>query len=116
MTYDIRNFYIVAVLITYLTLIAATAQQPVDVSRCDFRVGKIVHCERHPDADTLYVEKSESQQQTMPCDNSLYLSPIPVDIGEQKPRTVLSGLVKDYSLEEMQNRMVIVICNLKPRK
>ena len=38
-----------------------------------------------------------------------------VDVGEEKPRTVLSGLVKDYSLEEMQNRMVVVICNLKPR-
>ena len=46
----------------------------------------------------------------------MYLSSIPVDIGEGKPRTVLSGLVKDYSLEEMQDRMVVVICNLKPRK
>ncbi|XP_065916619.1 aminoacyl tRNA synthase complex-interacting multifunctional protein 1-like [Dysidea avara] len=71
------------------------AQQPVDVSRCDFRIGKIVHCEKHPDADTLYVEK--------------------IDVGEDEPRTVLSGLVNDYSLDEMQNRMVVVICNLKPR-
>jgi len=39
-----------------------------------------------------------------------------VDIGEETPRTVLSGLVKDYSLDEMLNRMVVVICNLKPRK
>ena len=38
-----------------------------------------------------------------------------VDLGEDEPRTVLSGLVKDYSLDEMQNRMVVVICNLKPR-
>lgn len=74
---------------------SAATQNPVDVSRCEFRVGMIVHCEKHPDADTLYVEK--------------------IDVGEDKPRTVLSGLVKDYSLEEMQNRMVVVICNLKPR-
>ena len=47
--------------IAVLIRVAAAAQQPVDVSRCDFRVGKIVHCEKHPDADTLYVEKSKPQ-------------------------------------------------------
>ena len=41
---------------------------------------------------------------------------VTVDVGEDEPRTVLSGLVNDYSLDEMQNRMVVVICNLKPRK
>ena len=91
------------------------APQAVDVSRCDFRVGKIIHCEKHPDADTLYVEKSEFWQCCMYV-QLLFVSPTLVDIGEEKPRTVLSGLVKDYSLEEMQNRMVVVICNLKPRK
>ncbi|KAL5971036.1 Methionine--tRNA ligase cytoplasmic, partial [Taenia solium] len=29
----------------------------VDVSRIDMRVGKIVEVERHPDADSLFVEK-----------------------------------------------------------
>ena len=98
--------------ITILACVAASTPQPVNVSRCDFRVGKIVHCEKHPDADTLYVEKSEL------CRHTLYnycSSTALVDVGEEKPRTVLSGLVKDYSLEEMQNRMVVVICNLKPR-
>jgi len=88
------------------------AQQPVDVSRCDFRVGKIVHCEKHPDADTLYVEKSGSL--LLLC--LLFTVLLTVDVGEDEPRTVLSGLVNDYSLDEMQNRMVVVICNLKPRK
>ena len=88
-----------------------TAQQPVDVSRCDFRIGKIVHCEKHPDADTLYVEKSESLLMLRVLFTLLLL----VDVGEDEPRTVLSGLVNDYSLDEMQNRMVVVICNLKPR-
>ena len=50
---------------TVLTCLAAAAQQQVDVSRCDFRVGKIVHCEKHPDADTLYVEKSKQQQHSV---------------------------------------------------
>ncbi len=31
--------------------------KPVDASRLDMRVGKIVNVERHPDADTLYIEK-----------------------------------------------------------
>ena len=29
----------------------------VDVSRLDFRVGKIVTAKKHPDADSLYVEE-----------------------------------------------------------
>jgi len=74
---------------------AATAEV-VDVSRLDFRVGKIIQCERHPDAESLYMET--------------------VDVGEAKPRIVISGLVKHVPLEAMQNRLVILLCNLKPAK
>ncbi|XP_065068103.1 aminoacyl tRNA synthase complex-interacting multifunctional protein 1-like [Rhopilema esculentum] len=70
--------------------------RPVDASRLDLRVGKIIHVERHPDADTLYVEK--------------------VDLGEENPRTIVSGLVKHVPIEEMQNRLAIFMCNLKPAK
>lgn len=66
-----------------------------ELSRLEIRVGKILKCEPHPDADTLYVEK--------------------VDVGEKEPRTIVSGLVKYVSLEEMLHRDVIVLCNLKPR-
>jgi aminoacyl tRNA synthase complex-interacting multifunctional protein 1 len=66
------------------------------VSRCKLVVGKIVECQRHPDADALYVEQ--------------------IDVGEDKPRTVISGLVKHVPLEEMQGRMVVCITNLKPAK
>lgn len=31
----------------------------VDVSRLDFRIGRILSAECHPDADTLYVEQGE---------------------------------------------------------
>jgi aminoacyl tRNA synthase complex-interacting multifunctional protein 1 len=68
----------------------------IDVSRFDLRVGKIVEVSRHPDADSLYLEK--------------------IDVGEDKPRTVVSGLVKFVPIEEMENRMVVVMCNLKPAK
>lgn len=75
---------------------AAPAVEVIDISRLDMRVGKIVEVSRHPDADALYLEK--------------------IDCGEATPRTVVSGLVKFIPLEEMQNRMVVVLCNLKPAK
>ncbi|XP_077460539.1 aminoacyl tRNA synthase complex-interacting multifunctional protein 1a isoform X2 [Stigmatopora argus] len=77
----------------------ATAGQDdtkLDVSRLDMRVGRIVTAEKHPDADSLYVEQ--------------------VDVGEAQPRTVVSGLVKYVPLDQMQNRMAILLCNLKPAK
>ncbi|XP_015598147.1 aminoacyl tRNA synthase complex-interacting multifunctional protein 1 [Cephus cinctus] len=71
-------------------------EPPIDVGRLDFKVGKIVNVKKHPDADSLYVEE--------------------IDIGEGKNRTVVSGLVKHVPIEEMQNRLVVVLCNLKPAK
>ncbi|XP_016429820.1 aminoacyl tRNA synthase complex-interacting multifunctional protein 1-like [Sinocyclocheilus rhinocerous] len=68
----------------------------VDVSRLDLRVGCIISAEKHPDADSLYVEQ--------------------VDVGEASPRTVVSGLVKHIPLEQMQNRMAVLLCNLKHAK
>lgn len=52
------------------------------VSRLDIRVGLIKKAQKHPDADSLYVEE--------------------IDVGEELPRTVVSGLVKYIPLEEMQ--------------
>lgn len=75
---------------------SATEEAPVDIGRIDLRVGKIIEIDRHPDADSLYVEK--------------------IDLGEAQPRTVVSGLVKHIPIEEMQNRLVVVMCNLKPAK
>ena len=69
---------------------------PIDIGRIDLRIGKIVSCKKHPDADSLYVEE--------------------VDLGEERPRTIVSGLVKHVKLEDMQNRIAIFMCNLKPAK
>lgn len=71
-------------------------EAPVDISRLDLRVGRIVSAKKHPDADALYVEE--------------------VDVGEDQPRTVVSGLVRFVPLEQMQNRMAVLLCNLKPAK
>jgi len=70
------------------------AEAEVSVVKLDIRVGLIRKAEKHPDADSLYVEE--------------------IDVGEEAPRTVVSGLVKYIPLEEMQNRKVCVLCNLKP--
>lgn len=74
----------------------AAEERPIDASRLNMKVGKIVNVEKHPDADTLYVEE--------------------VDIGEEKNRTVVSGLVKYFTLEQMQGRIALFLCNLKPAK
>lgn len=71
-------------------------EAPIDVGRLDLRVGKIVDVQKHPDADALYLEK--------------------IDCGEPNPRTVISGLVKFVPISEMRNRLVVVLCNLKPVK
>ncbi|CAN0043417.1 unnamed protein product, partial [Hapterophycus canaliculatus] len=57
---------------------------------------------RHPDADSLYVEK--------------------VDLGEEAgeggegggPRTIVSGLVNFCEESDLLGREVVVLCNLKP--
>lgn len=70
--------------------------KPVDVSRLNMRIGKILEVDKHPDADALYVEK--------------------VDVGEEKPRTIVSGLVKHVPLEEMRGKIAVFLINLKPAK
>ncbi|XP_002717223.1 aminoacyl tRNA synthase complex-interacting multifunctional protein 1 isoform X2 [Oryctolagus cuniculus] len=70
--------------------------KPIDVSRLDLRIGCIITARKHPDADSLYVEE--------------------IDVGESAPRTVVSGLVNHVPLDQMQNRMVVLLCNLKPAK
>lgn len=72
------------------------ANDEIVPSRLDIRVGKIVEVSRHPDADALYVEK--------------------IDLGEETPRTIVSGLVNFIPIEEMKDRMVVVLCNLKAAK
>lgn len=70
--------------------------ETADVRKLDFRIGKIVEINKHPDADSLYVEK--------------------IDCGEEAPRTVVSGLVNHVPIDEMKERIVMVLCNLKPVK
>ena len=68
----------------------------INPSRLSIKVGKIVEVSRHPEAEALYIEK--------------------IDLGEPVPRTIVSGLVNFVPIEEMKDRMVVVLCNLKPAK
>ncbi|CAI5998805.1 unnamed protein product [Closterium sp. NIES-65] len=62
----------------------------------ELRVGRVVRAWKHPEADSLYVEE--------------------VDVGEEGgPRTICSGLVKYIPEADMQDRLVVVLANLKPR-
>ncbi|KAJ7212123.1 hypothetical protein GGX14DRAFT_621908 [Mycena pura] len=74
--------------------VAADDGEPVP-SMIDLRVGHIVDIMKHPDADGLYVEQ--------------------IDIGEETgPRTVVSGLVNYIPIEQMRDKYLVAVCNLKP--
>jgi methionyl-tRNA synthetase len=67
-----------------------------DFAKLDLRVGKIVSCER--------VKGSKKLLKSM------------IDLGEDQPRQILSGIAEVYTPEEMVGKSVIVIANLKPAK
>jgi len=70
--------------------------EKVDISRLDLRIGQIISAQKHPEADNLYLEE--------------------VSFGGDSKKTVISGLAKHIPLEQMQNRVGIFLCNLKPAK
>lgn len=70
------------------------SSQP-EITKLDIRVGQIVKVWKHESAEKLYCEE--------------------IDVGEDTPRLIASGLVPHYTLETMQNHRVLVLCNLKPR-
>ncbi|KAL7409249.1 hypothetical protein BDY24DRAFT_403851 [Mrakia frigida] len=63
-------------------------------SMIDLRVGHILSVAKHPDADSLYVEQ--------------------VDVGEAEPRTIVSGLVNYMSIDEVKDKWIVVVLNMKP--
>ena len=65
-----------------------------DFSKLDLRVGKVLSCEKHPDADKLLILK--------------------VDLGEGQPRQIVSGLAASYTPGQMIGKYIVVIANLAP--
>ncbi len=80
---------------TSATTATATPEAELNISALDIRVGKIIKAWEHESSDKLYCEE--------------------VDVGEDKPRLIASGLRAFYKLDDMQNRSVLVLCNLKAR-
>ena len=72
------------------------SNQP-DFTKVDIRVGQITKVWNHPDADKLFCEE--------------------IDVGEETgPRQIASGLRNHYELSDMENKKVLVVCNLKASK
>ena len=67
-----------------------------DVSALDIRVGKIVKVWPHPESVKLFCEE--------------------IDVGEDVPRQIASGLRPFYETSDLEGRRVVVLCNLKARK
>ena len=67
-----------------------------DFAKVELKVGKVVACEKVPKADKLLCSK--------------------IDVGEDNPRTVVSGIAAYYSPEQMIGKRVVVVTNLKPVK
>ena len=67
-----------------------------DFEKLDLRVGIILAAEQHPNADKLLR--------------------FDVDLGEEKPRQICSGIAASFKPEELLGKRVIVVANLPPRK
>ncbi|XP_062207277.1 methionine--tRNA ligase, cytoplasmic-like [Phragmites australis] len=67
-----------------------------DISILNIQVGLIRKAWKHPSADSLLVEE--------------------IDLGDGNVRQVVSGLAKYCSLDELVNRHVVLITNVKPGK
>ena len=63
--------------------------------KVNLRVAKITDVKRHPNADKLYIET--------------------ITLGDEE-RTIVSGLVPYYSAEDLINKNIILVANLKPAK
>lgn len=67
-----------------------------EFSKVDLRVGKIIHAENIEEADKLIK--------------------IQVDIGDETTKQVFAGIKKSYKPEDLINKLVVMVVNLKPRK
>ena len=67
-----------------------------DFLKLDIRVGLVKSCDKIPKSKNLYK--------------------LMVDCGEKDLRQIVTGIAHFYSLEELINKKIIVLTNLKPRK
>jgi len=92
----------------------------ISPSQIDLRVGHILYCMPHPNADSLFVSTismgdpegsalvTPHSELSLPSTVLAKFTPLPT------VRTVCSGLNGLVPIEEMQDRKVVVVANLKP--
>eukprot|EP01068_Selenidium_serpulae_P004955 Selendium_serpulae@DN3812_c3_g1_i1.p1 len=74
----------------------ASTERPVeDVTRLNIVVGVVTKIWKHPDSDKLFCEE--------------------IDIGEEKPRPIGSGLAQHMTTDALLNQKVLVLANLKQK-
>ncbi len=66
-----------------------------DFQKVALRIGKVLTCEPHPNADKLLV--------------------LTVELGEARPRTICAGIRQAFQPESLIGRNVVVVANLAPR-
>lgn len=74
---------------------AAAPVDEADPSKLDIRVGVVLNCWIHPDSEKLLCEE--------------------IDVGEEVPRRIGSGIRAFYQPEQLIGRKVFVLANLKER-
>ena len=67
-----------------------------DFKQVEMKVGKVLSVDDHPNADKLTVLR--------------------VDVGEERPRTLVAGLKPHYSGAELEGKSVVVVTNLTPAR
>lgn len=67
-----------------------------DFAKLELKTGKVLECVKAENAEKLYI--------------------LQVDLGEEKPRQIVSSLVDYYSADELVGKQIVVLANLKPVK
>ncbi len=67
-----------------------------DFQKVDMRIGTVLLAEQHPNADKLLR--------------------LEIDLGEEKPRQICSGIAEHVKPEDIVGKQLIVVTNLAPRK
>ncbi|MFO7957460.1 MAG: methionine--tRNA ligase subunit beta [Candidatus Brocadiia bacterium] len=65
-----------------------------DFKKVEMKTGKVLSVEDHPNADKLMVMR--------------------VDVGEERPRTLVAGLKDYYDADELEGMQIVVVTNLEP--
>jgi len=67
-----------------------------DFGKVQLRAGRVLAAEAHPKADRLLV--------------------LSVDVGEERPRSIVAGIASRYRPDELVGRTVVVVANLAPAR